>query len=128
MGRDLSAHGRDRASGTATACIVVRDAFPAGNERLRVSVSVQALPVVLSLDPSALRALIRGVVTHAAPALPEPPAQPASAAAAGEVPDGTAALISVLRAARQLQLVAGLDALAGCKRALGVDIVQVRSR
>lgn len=38
----------------------------------------------------------------------------------------TAALIAVLRAARHLQLVAELDSLVQCKRALGLDVEQVR--
>jgi hypothetical protein len=100
------------------------------NERFRTYVTNHALPVVLHSEPLLLRPIVNMImVAHAAAAQPAVAANGlaglnataasavAAAAAGGEavqaagVPNATAALVVVLKAARKMQLVGNLDTL-----------------
>jgi hypothetical protein len=80
------------------------------NERFRTYVTNHALPVVLQSEPLLLRPIVNMIMAaHAAASCSGAAAVEVGNAAA--VPNATAALVVVLKAARKMQLVGNLDTL-----------------
>jgi hypothetical protein len=87
------------------------------NERFRTYVTNHALPVVLQSEPLLLRPIVNMIMAAHAAASRRSGASGVCGAAASEVgsaaavPNATAALVVVLKAARKMQLVGNLDTL-----------------